>query len=427
MLPNFRLILLISTVVFCVTMFTGCSTTTSHSSSNSNVNPLWIATANDKMIRSYAIDKSGSISAVGSGQGVTAGMQPSSIVLSPDRITLFVANSGDNTISLYTVDSNQSSLTSAGPPVPAGNTPVALAIDPTHNLLFVADKGSDSIMIFAITPGALILKTSFAIQTPAAAGGSGPVALAISPAGFSCIDNRTAVPATQQCFALYAANQTSGTVTAYDYFVDTSGNFVRGSIDLNGNFIVGGTVPGSPYAAGTSPAAIAFSRCAGAGAVISTCQSAGADGLFVANSGSNDITVFSACIQLPTCQFGESSPDGSLTQLGSPVAVGGTGPTILLVNPVGDFVYTMDTGSNQISELQYDSSSGTLTQFATTTPESNQVLSAAITPNVANPSQNWVILTGNGTASVFGIGADGGLTSSGQVSISGQPSAMLTH
>ncbi len=422
MLPNSRLILPMLTAVFCVAVCTGCSTT---SHSNSNSNPLWIASSNDQMIRSYTIDNSGSITAVGSGDGVRTGLQPSSIVLSPDRITLFVANSGDNTISLYTLDSNQSSLTSAGPPAPAGNMPVDLAADPAYNLLFVADKGSDSILVFAITPGALTLKTSFAIQTPPAAGGSGPVALAISPAGFSCIDNRTPVPVTQKCFALYAANQTSGTVTAYDYFVDSSRNFIRGSIDLNGNFIVGGTVAGSPYTAGTSPTAIGFSRCAGAGAAISTCQSEGVNGLFVVNSGSDDITVFSACIQLPTCQFGESSPDGTLTQVGSPVPVGATGPTILLVNPVADFVYAVDTGSNQISEFQFASSTGTLTPLGATSPGASQILSAAITSNVASTSQNWVVLTSVGTASVFSIGSDGSLTTSGQASVSVKPSAML--
>lgn len=419
MLKNFRVILPVLTSVFCLALSTGCSTTKTPATANA----FWIATANDQMIRSYTLDKSGSISAVGG--GVAAGSQPSAIALSPDRITLFAANSGGNSVSVYSLDTNQSTLTSAGPPVAAGNTPAALAADPTYNLLFVAEKGSDTITVFAIGPGLLTLKTSFAIQTPAAAGGSGPVALAISPAGFSCIDSRTAVSVKQKCFALYAANQTSGTVTAYDYFVDSSGNFVRGTIDLNGNFIVGGTVAGSPYLAGTSPSAIAFSRCAGAGAAITSCQSAGVNGLLVANSGSNDISVFSACIQLPTCQLGESSPDGTLTALGGPIPVGATGPSILLVNPLADSVYAVDTGSNQITTLEFAPSTGTLTPLDATSPSTSQILSAAITTNVASNSQNWVVVTSVGTASVFSIGSKGSLTASGHGSISGHPSAIL--
>ena len=166
--------------------------------------------------------------------------------------------------------------------------PVALAVDPAYNLLFVADKGSDAIMVFTISPvsfnspAALTVKTSFAIQTPAAGGGSGPAALGITPTGFSCVDNRTPNPLIRNCFALYAANQIAGTVTVYDYFADRSGNFVLGSVDLSGNFIVGGTVVGSPYSAGTNPSALAFSGCAGVGTGtgVTSCQAADAKTVF---------------------------------------------------------------------------------------------------------------------------------------------------
>ena len=134
---------------------------------------------------------------------------------------------------------------------------------------------------------------------------------------FPCVDNRTLTPVVQKCFSLYAANQTAGTVTAYDYFVDKSGNFVIGSIDLSGNFIVGGTVPGSPYAAGTNPSALAFSYCAGINSTsgVTSCQAAYANSLFVSNAGSNNMTIFLACVQVP-CQSGQSSPDGTLSQMG---------------------------------------------------------------------------------------------------------------
>lgn len=422
MWTKFRLKAL-SLVVMMNLTFAGCSST-SQSPSTSNL--LWLATQNDKMVRSYTIDHAnGSISPVGNGGNPAAtGQQPTAIAVSPDRLTLFVANGGDNTISLYTIQAD-GTLNSAGPSVQAGNSPRALAVDPTYNLLFVADEGSDSIAAFAISPGLLTLKTSFAIVSPPANGGSGPVALAVSPAAFSCVDSRTLVPVTQKCLALYAANQTAGTITAYDYFVDSSGNFVRGSTDLSGNFIVGGTVFGSPYIAGTSPSAIAFSRCAGASST--ACQSPGINGLFVANTGSNDVTVFSGCIQLPTCQFGESSPDGTLSQIGSSVPAG-TGPAALMVDPVADFIYVVDSGANQISAFQYTPSTGALAPSGTTTASGTSVFSdGAITPNASNSSnaRNWLVVTGAGTLSTFGTGSDGSLSAGSSGQFSGQPSAIL--
>jgi DNA-binding beta-propeller fold protein YncE len=420
-----RFVLLVSTAA-CLVASNGCSNTSS-SHASSSANSLWVA-SNDHMVRSYTIDQTnGSIAPIGSdGDPISTGTQPASIALSPDRLTLFVANAGDNTINLYTIGSN-GSLTSAGAAVQAGNMPSALAVDPAFALLFVADKGSDSILTFSILPGALVLKASFAIQIPAAAGGSGPVALAVSPSGFSCTDNRTPVPVIQKCFALYAANQTAGTVTAYDYFVDSSGNFVRGAVDLSGNFIVGGSVTGSPYSAGTSPAAIAFSRCAGAGSSPAVpCQSAGLNGLLVANSASNDLIVFSACIQLPSCQFGESGPDGSLSQVGVPVAAG-SNPSAVLVDPGSDFFYVVDSGSNQISGYQYTSATGAITALGVASPTGGSVLSGAITPNLGS-THNWVVLGGSGVLSTFGIGSDGTLTAvgSGQT-VPAQSSALLVQ
>jgi DNA-binding beta-propeller fold protein YncE len=226
---------------------------------------------------------------------------------------------------------------------------------------------------------------------------------------------------TRICYALYAANQISGTVTAYDYFLDSGGTFIRGSIDLNGNFIVGGTVAGSPYSVGTNPSGLAFSRCAGVTSSTRGTACAAGDGnnLFVSNSGSDDISIFAACIQLETCHSGESNPDGTLFPIGSPVAAG-TGPTTVLVNGAADFVYVVDSGSNQISEYQYAPFTGALTPIGVTNASSTPLLLGAITPGA-------VVAASNGALSSYTIGSDGTLAApaSGQLTIQGQPSAIL--
>ncbi len=423
-----------SALVLLTALSCGGGSTPSHSPAL--LNYVWITTQDDQMVRSYTIDQNnGTISPVGNGGSPKAtGTQPVAIALAPDRSTLFVANSGDNTISVYPVNVD-GSLASQGTLVAAGSIPVAMSVDSANDLLFVADQASDSIIVFSIIPvlpyqtsDTLILKATFPIQTPAALGGSGPAALAIAPLSFPCIDNRTQTPVVQKCLALYAANQTSGTVTAYDYFVDKTGNFVRGSIDVFGNFVVGGTVSGSPYSAGTNPSALAFSYCAGVNPTfgVTTCQAADANSLFVSNLGSNNLTLFLACVQFP-CQSGESSPDGTLTPMGS-LGVTGSGPAAVLGNPVSNFVYVVESGSNQVDEYQYDTASGALASLGTATV-SGAAFSGAITPNNSSGlnTLNWVVLPSPGALTTFRVGSDGHLTASsaGSYSIQGQPSAIL--
>jgi len=389
-------------------------------------------------VRSYKIDQgSGSISPVGNGSPVPTDQGPSAIAASPDGLSLFVANAVSNDITVYTVAQDGSLTLAPGPPTQAGIAPMAFAVDSKYNLLFVANFGSDSITVFSITPGLLTLKGSFPIQqnqTHPMPNSQGPVALAISPAGFTCTDIRTLVPVPQNCFVLYAANQTAGTVTAYDYFVDSSGSFQVGATNLSGTFVPGAAPPGSPYPAGTFPSALAFARCAGAGANPAVpCQSGGANGLFVANADSNDLTVFSACIQLPTCGSGESSPDGSLKQIGSSVPTGGTIPSAILVDPGADLLYVVNAGSNQISTFSYTESLDTLTLGPVILAPATSVFSGgAVTPlfsNNANP-RSWLVIWGNSNASgaqtlsVYGTGAGGGLTPATAPTFSGQAAAI---
>jgi hypothetical protein len=92
-------------------------------------------------------------------------------------------------------------------------------------------------------------------------------------------------------FRSYAANQIAGTVTAYDYFVEstTSCGFYRSFRQL----YCGRHGAGSPYAAGAGPSArfLALRRFRAVQRATS-CVAADANSLFVANAGSSNITVF---------------------------------------------------------------------------------------------------------------------------------------
>jgi DNA-binding beta-propeller fold protein YncE len=406
---------------------TACSNSSYVLSSKSLV---WVTTASDQKIRSYTVDwRTGALWPVGGSAAVATGSQPSAIAASKDGLTLYVANAGDGTVGVYT-NISSGALVSAGPAVNAGSHPMALAVDPTGNLLFVADQGSDAILVFSTAPGTLAVKASFPVSTPAVTGGSAPIALAIAPTSFHCVDNRTLTPVTQNCYALYAANQLSNNVTGYVYFVDGSGNFVRGSVDLAGNFVVGGTVSGSPYAVGSAPSALAFSRCAGFTTPSSgPCNAADKNSLFVANSGSDDVTVFSACVQLGTCQNGEVNPDGTLTTVSSSIAAGPS-PSAVVVDPIADFVYVVNGGTNQLSEFQYSPSAGSLAPLGAATSNGNSVFSGSITPNLASgANRSWVVVTDSNGLSTYGVASGGSLnaSSSSQASLPGPPSAILVR
>src|SRR5207245_3944129 len=151
----------------------------------------------------------------------------------------------------------------------------ARAVDPSGALLFVANQGtfadptSGIVSIFKISGSSLSPANisgsspptnSFLTETSGAATSSGPVALAISGP------------------YLYVANQFDSTVSGYSYSLDSSGNVVIAN------------TPGSPYTAGANPSGLAFSRS------VAVNPTASDNFLFVANAGSNDISIFNACV-----------------------------------------------------------------------------------------------------------------------------------
>jgi 6-phosphogluconolactonase (cycloisomerase 2 family) len=86
---------------------------------------------------------------------------PSGLVLSPSKKFLYVANSGNDSISTFNV-APDGSLTQSGSSMPAGNGPNAVTIDPTGNYLLVtnsygtaSDRGDISVYQIDVTTGVL--------------------------------------------------------------------------------------------------------------------------------------------------------------------------------------------------------------------------------------------------------------------------------
>jgi len=153
-----------------------------------------------------------------------AGTNPIAISVDASGKYAYVANSGSNDISGYSINGSTGALTSLGVPVPAGSTPYSISIDPLGRFAYVANNGSNDVSGYSIdgSTGALL---SVGATVPA---GTGPYAVNIDPSGSF----------------VYVANQTSGDVSAYTI---TSGTGVLTSAGS----LPAGTQPTSVSIAGT--------------------------------------------------------------------------------------------------------------------------------------------------------------------------------
>jgi 6-phosphogluconolactonase (cycloisomerase 2 family) len=367
---------------------------------------MWVATAGDQMVRSYSINlTSGAVSQAGN--AVATGAQPQAMAITPDEKTLFIANSGDNSISGYPVNSDGT----LGTPVNTaslGQFPVALAIDPTGNILFAADQQSGDVSAYTISSTSLTAVGAVPTQTVSSPVSADPSALAVSATGNF----------------LYVANAATNQVLGFSY---ASNGALTPLLSANPN-PCGAGAPGYCVQVGTSPSGLAFSRCAGAATATAACTAADASNLFVSNAGSNNINIFSACIQTSaTC----ATPDGTLTPLstGSTVAAC-CGPTTFLIDPAADFVYVLDRGASQVGQFRYSPVTGALTALSPASASTGaSPFSAGISANTSNT--NWVFVTNTGGSSIsgFSVSPSGGLVglSSGPFAVSGQPTAILVR
>ncbi len=345
---------------------------------------LFVAEQGNSTLTSYGITLgSGGLTGINE---VATGTNPSAIAITPSVNALFVSNTAANFVTSYQIGSD-GTLT-VGSNTKTGQNPTGLAVDPTGKFLFVANQGtftdpkSGSISVFSINGTALapVSGSPFLTELPTDLTGTGPVSVAVPPAGNY----------------LYVANQFTNTVSAFSYD-STSGKLtaVGGSpfasctlpntncvapsavaISPNGAFLLvansgsnnvssfaicvvvsatcstpNGTmtaVPGSPFAAGVGPVAIAFDL--------------GFNYVYVADQQSNQVS-----------QYSFSPGSGILTTLSPPAVSTGTTPVSLAVlsgaiasdvgNPtldVTDYVYVANIGGTSLSIFALGTSNGLL-------------------------------------------------------------------
>jgi 6-phosphogluconolactonase (cycloisomerase 2 family) len=134
----------------------------------------------------------------------------------------FAANAGDNTVSVYSVDSSTGALAPLGTPVATGSSPHSIATDPHGGYVYVANEASNDISAYVVGPASGALR---AIPGASLAAGSRPQALAFDPTGAF----------------LYVADSVSNDLSVYT--VDPQSGLLSPWY--------------APYATGSGPAAVA--------------------------------------------------------------------------------------------------------------------------------------------------------------------------
>lgn len=316
---------------------------------------IYVADSGDNDLSAYTVDAlSGALSPI-TGSPFSAGSSPQSVAVDVRGKLAYLANKASNNISGYTIDQSTGAIIQlTGSAFPAGSSPAAVAIDPSDRFVYVANASSNDISIFNIDPASGNLTPVTNIPSPVVAGTT-PVALAID------VNGRY----------LYVANQGSNNLSQYNIHfdsgaitnlsgspfqagtnpvsvaVDPFGRFIyvanKGSGNISGylhpTFVGLVPVAGSPFGAGSNPVSV-------------TVDPSGRFA-FVANQGDNTISTFTI-----------DQNSGALSPVaGSPFAAG-TAPSSVSVDVSGKFVYVTNSGSNNVSVFAINSANGVLTPVA---------------------------------------------------------------
>ncbi len=321
---------------------------------NTPTHPAYVTLPTINQVLAYRVNnKTGELMKTFGGTFNT-GMSPLSVAVHPSRHFVYVANSGENDISLYTVDSNSGALREVLPRTTTALNPTNLAIDPGGSFLYVVNRGVNGVSSFSISGDGTLSPVA---GTPVAAG-FGPANIAVTPSGKF----------------VYVPNANSNSVSAY--------SVVNGGLQ---------PITGSPFLLGNGPQAVAVDP--------------GEHFVYITNAADSSISVLSID---PTT--------GALTNIvGSPFPVvqinnngSATGPVSIAIHPSGTLLYIANQITGNVSFYSL-ASTGAPTELTNSPYGSGHGTSYV----VADPTGNFLFILNqtNNTITVYDINTvDGTLT-----------------
>jgi 6-phosphogluconolactonase (cycloisomerase 2 family) len=245
-----------------------------------------------------------------SGSPFLAKTKPSAVAVDPSSQFVYVANSGSNDISEYTLNAATGALTAiSGSPVTTDSAPSTITVDPSGMFVFAGNKTSDDVSMFTLngTTGALT-----AIVPGPTRARKGPVSMVVSVGS---------TPITYTPSFAYVADFEGGVPTL-------AVNATTGDLTA---------VSGSPFGKG-DPRVVAMSP--------------NGKFLYTANGdGSNTVGEYTV-----------DDTTGALTSIGTIAA--GNSPYAVAVDPSGRFVYAVCINTNGVYGYKINQKTGVLTKIA---------------------------------------------------------------
>jgi len=352
----------------------------------------YVSNANTSNISGYTIDQTssstpGQLTLVGT---FGAGTNPTQVTVDPSGKFAYAANTGSNNISVYTINTDGSlSASSTTPTVTAGTSPVSVTIYPytsgtfasSGEFAYVPNMTDNTISVYTInTDGSL----TASLTTPTVTAGSWPIAIAVyadpnnkfASAYVANMGGGTISVYTINTDGSLTASPTTPTVTAGTYpvsvttYTNSSGasfayvpNIGSSDISVYAISSTDGSLspnPGTTVTAGTYPASVTIYT-----------NSSGASFAYVSNMGSSNISVYAI-----------SSTDGSLSPNPGTTVTTGTypNPVTIYTNSSGTFAYVSDKNdgiiwvysigtSGALSNIQQMASGGTSLTTVTIDPK----------------------------------------------------------
>ncbi len=274
------------------------------------------ALADGGHLTTFGIDgHTGAPSRVGD-DDIVPGDECVAIAIAPSGKFGYVANKSSNTVSAFSVNRATGAVTNIGD-VASGKQPVAVTVDEAGHFAYVANGGDQTVSAYRID-------ASTGLLTPVS-----QVRAQMEPSAVAVVSGLSAASTTPRF--IYAPNADANAITAYSI------NATDGSL-----------TPMGDMASGSKPGIMAldpYGRWA-----------------YVAHQSTRTISVY----RIDT--NGDLHPLSEVTEAGAddPDLLG---PTSLVVDPSGRFVYANYASANEIQAFAMDASNGTLTSvghFATT-------------------------------------------------------------
>ncbi len=310
--------------------------------------PVFVANSGANNVSAYTIDpNTGALKqATGSPFGTnTSPVNPNALGPDKNGVFLYSANLGGG-ISGWTIASDGTLTAMNGSPFSAGNNYSSIAVDP--NLRFVVAGSSTGATLQAFT---VTLSTGALTASGGTVGTTGtPLRMVEDPTGryIYVAEGASGVDAfTVTSGGALSLLQNTPLAAANDVAVDPSGKFVYvadGATGVNAYSITGtGGLQsvGPAVAAGTTPSGVAVSP---SGAFV-----------FVTNSGSNDVDAYTL-----------AASTGALTPVTGNPFPASTQPVSIAVDPSARYVYVANKGANSVSIFTIDTGTGKLNSAGTT-------------------------------------------------------------